>query len=125
MHTSHYFRKSSFCLALVFTAAALVCSCKHKETVFTSLSASATGIHFQNTINESDSFNILDYLYFYNGGGVAIGDLNNDGLQDIYFTSNQGSNKLYLNKGNFRFEDITHKAGVDEFSHKYMARWIG
>ena len=112
MHTSHYFRKSSFCLALVFTAAALVCSCKHKETVFTSLSASATGIHFQNTINESDSFNILDYLYFYNGGGVAIGDLNNDGLQDIYFTSNQGSNKLYLNKGNFRFEDITHKAGV-------------
>ena len=72
-----------------------------------------TGIHFQNTLSVNDtSFNILDYLYYYNGGGVAIGDINNDGLEDIYFTANRGSNKLYLNKGNFVFEDITEKAAV-------------
>lgn len=87
-------------------------SCNQKKTLFTSLSPGKTGIHFQNLINETDSFNILDYLYFYNGGGVAIGDINNDGLPDIYFTSNQGSNKLYLNKGSLHFEDITETAGV-------------
>jgi hypothetical protein len=88
------------------------CSENKKKTLFTQLSSDKTRIHFQNNINENDSFNILDYLYFFNGGGVAIGDINNDGLQDIYFTSNQGSNKLYLNKGNFQFEDITDKAAV-------------
>lgn len=91
----------------------LVSACKNKtDKLFSSLPASQTGINFQNNITETDSFNILDYLYFYNGGGVAIGDINNDGLEDVYFTSNQGSNKLYLNKGNFHFEDITDKAGV-------------
>ena len=58
-------------------------------------------------------FNILYYLYYYNGGGVATGDVNNDGLPDLYFTANsKGNNKLYLNKGNFSFEDITASAGV-------------
>ncbi len=71
-----------------------------------------TGINFENRIVDTDSLNILDYLYLYNGGGVGIGDINNDGLADIYFTSNQGSNKLYLNKGDLRFEDITTTAGV-------------
>ncbi|MEO5889188.1 MAG: VCBS repeat-containing protein, partial [Ferruginibacter sp.] len=71
-----------------------------------------TGIDFENKIADTDTLNILDYLYYYNGGGVAIGDFNNDGLPDVYFTANQGSNKLYLNKGNLRFEDITEKAGV-------------
>jgi enediyne biosynthesis protein E4 len=88
------------------------CSQNKKKTLFTQLSPNETNVHFQNNINPNDTFNILDYLYFFNGGGVAIGDINNDGLQDIYFTSNQGSNKLYLNKGNFQFEDITDKAGV-------------
>jgi len=74
--------------------------------------ADETGIHFENKIADTDTLSILDYLYYYNGGGVAIGDFNNDGLPDIYFTNNQGSNKLYLNKGNFKFEDITDKAGV-------------
>jgi hypothetical protein len=65
--------------------------------------AAQTGIDFENKIADTDTLNILDYLYYYNGGGVAIACFNNDGLPDIYFTSNQGSNKLYLNHGNFKF----------------------
>jgi hypothetical protein len=88
-------------------------ACKKKEgTLFSSLPSPQTGITFQNNIADTDTLNILDYLYYYNGGGVAIADFNNDGLADIYFTSNQQSNKLYLNKGSFKFEDITDKAGV-------------
>lgn len=88
-------------------------SCKTKETLFTSLSSSETSIEFINKLENKKMFNILYYLYFYNGGGVSTGDINNDGLPDIYFTANsKGNNKLYLNKGNFKFEDITEKAGV-------------
>ena len=83
-----------------------------KDTLFTSLSPEKTGINFINRISDTDSLNILDYLYYYNGGGVAIADFNNDGLADVYFTSNLESNKLYINKGNFKFEDITARAGV-------------
>ena len=74
--------------------------------------ADSTGIDFFNTIKNEKNFNIFKYRNFYNGGGVAIGDVNNDGLADIYMTANMGENKLYLNKGNFKFEDITEKAGV-------------
>jgi hypothetical protein len=84
----------------------------HKKKLFTLLSHRRTGIEFKNLIKESETFNILDYGYLYNGAGVAIGDINNDGLPDIYFASNLTDNKLYLNKGNFRFKDITDKAGV-------------
>src|SRR5438105_5369332 len=70
-----------------------------------------TGIEFENDVKNQPSFNIFTYRNFYNGGGVAIGDINNDGLPDIFFTSNTGANKLYLNKGDFQFEDITEKAG--------------
>ena len=87
-------------------------SCSQKEPLFTLLPAEKTHIDFVNRIEDTDTLNILDYLYYYNGGGVAIGDINNDGLPDIYFSSNLGSNKLYLNKGNLSFEDITDKAGV-------------
>ncbi|MEO6232449.1 MAG: CRTAC1 family protein [Ferruginibacter sp.] len=90
----------------------LVGCTQKKDTLFSSLHANETGIDFINRITDSDSTNILEYLYFYNGGGVALADFNNDGLADIYFTSNQQSNKLYLNKGNLKFEDITDKAGV-------------
>lgn len=71
-----------------------------------------TGINFQNTLFEDGPLNVSNYIYFYNGGGVAIGDINNDGLQDILFTGNMVHNRLFLNKGNFKFEDITDKSGV-------------
>ncbi len=88
------------------------CSGDKEDTLFEQISAETSGISFRNDIEENNKLNILDYLYFYDGGGVAVGDINNDGLQDIYFTANQLPNKLYLNKGNFVFEDITEKAGV-------------
>jgi hypothetical protein len=75
-----------------------------------------TGIDFQNTVKDDKVDNTILFRNFYNGGGVAIGDINNDGLADIFLTSNQGNNKLYLNKGNFIFEDITDKAGFKQDS---------
>ncbi len=94
----------------------LACKSGDDVQLFEKLPASKTHIDFTNQIKETPDFNILDYLYFYNGGGVASGDINNDGLVDLFFTSNQGKNKLYLNKGNMEFEDITEKAGVGGFS---------
>ena len=94
---------------------AFCCSCKKQkagETIFKLLPATQTNINFVNKNTATDAVNILDYLYFYNGAGVASADFNNDGLADLYFVSNQESNKLYLNKGNLKFEDITAKAGV-------------
>ncbi len=88
-------------------------SCHKPNHLFTSLSSSTTNIDFENKPEKRDLLSILYYLYYYNGAGVSIGDINNDGLPDIYFAANsKGHNKLYLNKGNFQFEDITDKAGV-------------
>ena len=81
--------------------------------LFESVSSTTSNINFKNILPYKKNFNIIRYYYYYNGGGVAIGDINNDGLMDIYFTANSfGGNKLYLNKGNMVFEDITLKAGV-------------
>jgi enediyne biosynthesis protein E4 len=88
------------------------CGNDKRETLFTELSSRHTDVDFENTLKFDQRFNIYTYRNFYNGGGVALGDINNDGLIDIYFTANQKPNKLYLNKGDFRFEDITGKAGV-------------
>lgn len=90
----------------------LLISCSEEGTLFKNPPPSATGINFENTLTETEDLNILDYLYFYNGGGVAIGDINNDSLPDIFFSGNQVKNRLYLNKGDLKFEDITEKAGV-------------
>ncbi|HIP36833.1 MAG TPA: hypothetical protein EYG85_08265 [Crocinitomix sp.] len=87
-----------------------------KESMsFQTLTTKETGITFTNKIVEDETFNFFSYEYIYNGGGVAVGDINNDGLIDIYFTGNQVSDKLYLNKGNMKFEDITEKA-IGNFS---------
>ncbi|MFT5958797.1 MAG: hypothetical protein ACI8VJ_000546 [Polaribacter sp.] len=83
-----------------------------KKPQFELLTAETTGINFRNDLVSTDIFNVYRYRNFYNGGGVAIGDINNDGLQDIYLTSNLNENKLYLNKGNFTFEDITTTANI-------------
>ncbi len=85
-----------------------------QANVFEKLPESHTNINFKNTVKETLHFNFLNYSYIYNGAGVAVGDINNDGLEDLYFGSNQNSNKLYLNKGNFVFEDITKKANVSD-----------
>ena len=81
-------------------------------TLFDELDSSATQIKFANTLTYDNDFNIFTYRNFYNGGGVGVGDVNNDGLSDLFFVANMGPNKLYLNKGNFKFEDITDKAGI-------------
>src|SRR5215475_3988683 len=93
-------------------------SCKNHHELFEVITSDHSGIHFNNQIKETDSVNVLDLSNVYNGGGIGIGDFNNDGLQDIYFTGNMVSSKLYLNKGNFKFEDITEKAGVEG-----LGRW--
>ncbi|WP_197539154.1 VCBS repeat-containing protein [Formosa agariphila] len=98
----------------------LNCSCSDKEekrsnssvTKFKEISDSESGIAFNNKIIENDSLNYFKFPYMYNGGGVAIGDINNDGLSDVFFTGNLMPNKLYINKGNLQFEDITEHAGV-------------
>jgi len=101
------FYKSVIAFSVIVT-----CACKQvkKEDALFEL-ATNTGIDFNNKVVDNDTINILNYRNFYNGGGVAVGDINNDGLPDVFFTANQGANKLYLNKGNFKFEDISAKAG--------------
>jgi hypothetical protein len=101
----------AFLLALVL----LQVSCstnKHDNLLFEQLPSSSTGISFINKVENNERMNIFSYRNFYNGGGVALGDINNDGLPDAYLTANMGDNKLYLNKGGLNFEDITEKAGV-------------
>jgi len=99
-----------FSVAVLFLFAA--CSEKRETTLFSLISSESSGINFINNLKEDEKFNIVEYLYFYNGGGVAVGDINNDGRIDLYFTSNQNPNKLYLNKGNLKFEDITESANA-------------
>jgi len=81
-----------------------------QQPLFSLLSAQETGVGFTNAVSESEALNILSYEYFYNGGGVAVGDVNNDGLPDLFFTGNMKPNRLYLNLGNCKFKDITDQA---------------
>ena len=96
----------------VVLASILVLGCRGAEPLFVPQSPASTGVAFVNALPEDSAFNIQKYLYYYNGGGVAAGDIDGDGLPDLYLTSSLGSNRLYLNKGGFHFEDITASAGV-------------
>jgi len=98
---------------IIFLLAGQVVAQTPGKKLFSSLPSSYTGVQFNNFIHEDDNYSFYNYEYIYNGGGVAIGDINNDGLQDIYFSSSTGFNKLYLNQGNLQFKDITESAGVD------------
>ena len=98
---------------ITLLATTLVVSCKKEGSLFENPAPKETGVDFTNTLTSSKDLSILDYLYFYNGGGVSIGDINNDGLPDIFFTGNQVKNKLYLNKGDLKFEDISNSAGIE------------
>jgi len=91
----------------------LTCACSQPDKLFRLLEAEQTGVHFANTVSEGDSLNILNYVYYYNGGGVGLADLNGDGLDDIFFTGNETSCKLYLNEGNLHFRDVTREAGLE------------
>ena len=88
-------------------------SCNKKEKPFQLLSSSDTNVTFNNLITESDTLNVLAFEYIYNGSGVGVGDFNNDGLSDIFFGGNMVSSRMYLNKGDFKFEDVTRLAGVE------------
>jgi hypothetical protein len=81
--------------------------------IFNSISSESSGLNFSNNLTENDSLNYLTYAYMYMGGGVAAGDINNDGLVDLFFTGNMVPNKLYLNKGNLKFEDISVSARME------------
>lgn len=103
----------AFGTGLIFSFVLAGCGTKEKaEPLFSLMDSQSTGFSFENKLEYDSAFNIYTYRNFYNGGGVSIGDINNDGLPDIYMTANQLSNKLFLNKGNFQFEDITAKSGT-------------
>ncbi|TDQ33254.1 VCBS repeat-containing protein [Zeaxanthinibacter enoshimensis] len=101
-------------IRLIILMGLLLGSCEEKkQKLFTRVEPSISGIDFQNRLEDTPELNILTYLYYYNGGGVAISDFNNDGLKDIYFTANQGSDALYINKGNFKFREVSAAAGLE------------
>ncbi len=110
-----FYKTGSFSTAIVLLFSFTIISCttrREPSSLFTKLNAGQTKISFINRVKYSEEFNTYTYRNFYNGAGVGIGDINNDGLPDIYFCSNQTGNRLYLNRGGFVFEDISEKAGV-------------
>ncbi|WP_209402322.1 VCBS repeat-containing protein [Pseudozobellia sp. WGM2] len=102
----------AFVILLVSCGKKVATETKASENYFRQVHPDSSGINFSNDLYYSDELNIIEYLYYYNGGGVAVGDINNDGLEDLYFTANQKPDRLYLNQGNLRFKDITEEAGL-------------
>lgn len=88
-------------------------SSENSSFLLTEIAPENSGIDFSNLVSEDPTHSIINYIYYYNGGGVAAGDINNDELPDLFFVSNMGDNKLYLNKGNFKFEDVSVKANIN------------
>jgi hypothetical protein len=114
LHWVYYTRKRMKLKHFLFATIIFSASCQQEDTLFKKINPSSSGIDFANNIVINDSINILDNEFTYNGAGVAVGDLNGDGLQDIYFCGNQVDNKLYLNKGGLTFEEITAKANAQK-----------
>ncbi len=104
---SSYYLLFLWCLLMMFS-----CEKEPSNALFTKLSNNQTGIKFRNLLKETENFNIFKYQYFNNGGGLAVGDFNNDGLQDLVFTGNMVKNRLYINQGDLQFEDVTKKSGI-------------
>ena len=106
----------TLCLSLFFLSAcgerSVVSDSPNEASLFLRLDSSQTGINYRNQVQESADFNVLTYRNFYNGGGVAIGDLNQDGWSDVYFTANTAPNQLYLNRGDWTFDEVGKEAKV-------------
>src|SRR6478672_2260751 len=105
-HTKKY---REYISVLMIAAVLMACGRSGKKTavLFQVQSEDKTGLHFSNKLTPTQEFNIFHYMYFYNGAGIGAGDFNNDGLIDLFFAANQGDDKLYLNKGDLHFTDIT------------------
>ena len=110
---SHFNVMKSLYIIGVFSLISTLSCTEQDNTLFKSLSSSQTGVVFKNLLKETEAFNVMNYGYFYNGGGVAVGDVNNDGLPDLYFTGNLVASDLYLNQGNMKFQEIAKEAGVE------------
>ena len=115
---------------LIGLAGLLACE-PHEPPIFEQLSTTRTGIDFSNTIQENEQDNVFEYINIYTGAGVAAGDINNDGLIDLYFSGNQVSGRLYLNKGDLQFKDISASAGIlnNRWGHRsyyggYQPGWL-
>ncbi|MGJ3235719.1 VCBS repeat-containing protein [Marivirga sp.] len=101
-------------IVIVFLLLGLITACNDsKDSYFELLEAKETGLNFENDLEQTTEFSFFDYMYFYNGGGVAAGDFNNDGLVDLFFTSNMGENKLFINQGDFKFKDVSKESGIE------------
>src|SRR5438105_4224837 len=111
--------RNSICLLFIMMIT-VITGCRNKNPgddknhpiLFKTLTGDSTGIHFANKLTPTDSFNMFHYMYFYNGAGVGASDFNNDGLIDLFFASNQGENKIYLNQGHLHFKDVTSEAKI-------------
>src|SRR5947199_2534637 len=105
----YYTKKSNklFFIILLFFSTVSCRTHQKKTPLFEVLDDSKTGLHSTNKLNPTQEFNMFSYMYFYNGAGVGAGDFNNDGLIDLFFASNQGDNKIFLNQGKLKFKDVT------------------
>lgn len=116
-HIFYFKRGENGKLFLIILLALLLCSCGKNEKqhgIFEVLSDDRTGLHFANTLKATQEFNMFDYMYFYNGAGIGAADFNKDGLIDLFFASNQGENKLFLNQGKLKFKDVTTEAQIPQ-----------